>query len=104
MDLVTEEKSTEREKTRAERRRDELYAKQGRQNRFNDQNQRDEWLKSEIEKVQQQVKRCNDDFKREQEDIREIRRQNQTRNDQFRVSKFSERKKNITALILKPYL
>ena len=37
MDLVTEEKSTEREKTRAERRRDELYAKQGRQNRFNDQ-------------------------------------------------------------------
>ena len=83
MDLVTEEKGTEREKTRAERRRDELYAKQGRQNRFNNQNQRDEWLKSEIEKVQQQVKRCNDDFKREQEDIREIRRQNQTRNDQI---------------------
>ena len=45
-------------------------------------NQRDEWLKSEIDKVQQQVKRCNDDFTREQEDIREIRRQNQTRNDQ----------------------
>ena len=53
-------------------------------------NQRDEWLKSEIDKVQQQVKRCNDDFTREQEDIREIRRQNQTRNDQFRVSKFSK--------------
>ena len=95
MDLVTEEKATEREKTRAERRRDELYAKQGRQNRFNDQNQRDEWLKSEIEKVQQQVKRCNDDFKREQEDIREIRRQNQTRNDQFRVSKLSKCKKKL---------
>ena len=53
-------------------------------------NQRDEWLKSEIDKVQQQVKRCNDDFTREQEDIREIRRQNQTRNDQFRVSKLSK--------------
>ena len=51
MDLVTEEKGTEREKTRAERRRDELYAKQGRQNRFNDQDQRDAWLRSEIEKA-----------------------------------------------------
>ena len=50
-ELVTEEKSVEREKSRYERRRDDLYAKQGRQSRFHDQNQRDDWLKGEIEKV-----------------------------------------------------
>lgn len=33
--------------------------------------------------MQQTIKRCNDDFAREQDDIREIRRQNQTRNDQI---------------------
>ena len=29
------------------------------------------------------IKRCNDDLAREEADIREIRRQNQTRNDQI---------------------
>ena len=54
-DLVTEEKAIEREKSRAERRRDDLYAKQGRQNRFNDQDQRDAWLRSEIDKVRVKI-------------------------------------------------
>lgn len=80
-DLITEEKKVEREKLRHERRRDELYAKQGRQNRFNDQDQRDQWLRGEIEKVNSQLRRAEADLKREEIDIQKIRRENNERNE-----------------------
>jgi structural maintenance of chromosome 3 (chondroitin sulfate proteoglycan 6) len=80
-DFITEEKAVEREKQKYERRRDELYAKQGRQNRFNDQNQRDTWLNGEIEKVNVQIRQCKKELSREESDIEKVRNENNDRND-----------------------
>lgn len=79
--LLRTEREIEREMARAERRRDELYAKQGRNSRFHDQNSRDSWIKCEIEKLQSHIRRHQQDLQREQDDIERVRKENSDRNN-----------------------
>lgn len=77
--LKTHEDALSREKQGLERKRDELYAKQGRNTRFSDQTSRDRWIKGEIDKLQGQVRGREADLRREQEDIERVRKENSER-------------------------
>ena len=79
--LLKMERDIEREKAKLERRRDELYAKQGRNSRFDDQNSRDKWIKEEIRKLTAQIRRNEADLQREQDDVERIRQENSDRNN-----------------------
>ena len=79
--LLKIERDIEREKAKLERRRDELYAKQGRNSRFDDQNSRDKWIKEEIRKLDAQIRRNEVDLQREQDDVERIRQENSDRNN-----------------------
>ena len=55
--------------------------KKGRNSRFHDQNSRDSWIKGEIDKLNAQIKRHQQDLQREQVDIERIRKENSDRNN-----------------------
>ena len=56
-----------REKQGLERKKEELYAKQGRNTRFMDQQSRDSWIRQEISQLETQISAREHDLKREQE-------------------------------------
>jgi structural maintenance of chromosome 3 (chondroitin sulfate proteoglycan 6) len=61
--------------------KEELYAKQGRNTRFVDQQSRDSWIKKEISQLEGHIAARQHDLEREQEDTARLRRENSERDD-----------------------
>ncbi|CBY19836.1 unnamed protein product [Oikopleura dioica] len=70
-----------RETQNLERKKEELYAKQGRNTRFVDQQSRDSWIKKEINQLEGHIAARQNDLEREQEDTARLRRENSERDD-----------------------